>query len=503
VSPTPGRMSTQVLSTLFEVGTLVGETDGQLMERFAARRDEGGDRAFAALVERHGPMVLRTCRGILRDDHEAMDAFQATFLVLARGGRTPWVRDSLGPWLHRVACRAAGKLRAREGRGRALMLRAARPVEAAGDGQRDERAAILHEELDRLPERYRVPIVLCDLEGRTCEEVAHHLGRSVRTVKNWRARGRERLKGRLTRRGLTGLAPVLFADLTPSFFMLPGSTVDVVARIATAGGLAGLVPAGVLSLTEGVLRSMLITKLKIFAAVILAAGFVSGSAVVLAYQAPAPEAPRSAPRDAGTMSTTIAVRSYYVGDLIEWIRRGPSMETMDGRPAPPRPRYLSPIMELITSSVAPGSWQILDENGQALQPGDVGKTKVGTMTPFFLTLSLNVRHTTEVHAQVEERLRQLRRFLAPPAEDEGILGSEEVEETLGIDKNGVLHTDVNPVKADVKAVAEPDRSFEHQAEHVRQLMRQLDREIEALTRAKLTAGHSIPAQEGRVVPPVP
>jgi DNA-directed RNA polymerase specialized sigma24 family protein len=95
--------------TLFEAGTVTGLTDGQLLERFATRRDLGSELAFTALVERHGPMVLRACRGILRDDHEAMDAFQATFLVLARKGGSLWVRDSIGPWLHRVACRAAGR----------------------------------------------------------------------------------------------------------------------------------------------------------------------------------------------------------------------------------------------------------------------------------------------------------------------------------------------------------------------------------------------------------
>src|SRR5829696_3053585 len=115
------RMS---LEALFEAGTLAGLTDGQLLERFATRRrrDDAAELAFAALVERHGPMVLRACRGILRDDHEAMDAFQATFLVLVHKAPSLWVRDSLGPWLHRVACRAAGRARAQARRRRALEL---------------------------------------------------------------------------------------------------------------------------------------------------------------------------------------------------------------------------------------------------------------------------------------------------------------------------------------------------------------------------------------------
>ena len=93
--------------TLFEAGTLAGLTDGQLLERFQTGTGQSAERAFASLVQRHGPMVLRTCQRILGNEHDSHDAFQATFLVLARKGRTLWVRDSLGPWLHRVASRAS------------------------------------------------------------------------------------------------------------------------------------------------------------------------------------------------------------------------------------------------------------------------------------------------------------------------------------------------------------------------------------------------------------
>ena len=162
-------------------------------------------------------MVLRACRGILRDDHEAMDAFQATFLVLVRKGRSLWVRDSLGPWLHRVACRAAGRARSRGRRRRALergLAEAAR--RQAGGDDRDDLAAAVHEELDRLPDRYRVPIVLCDLEGRTCEEAARHLGCPIGTIGSRLARGRERLRDRLARRGLAPAVGALVAVFSPS-----------------------------------------------------------------------------------------------------------------------------------------------------------------------------------------------------------------------------------------------------------------------------------------------
>ena len=102
-----GRAVLGPIRVLFSVGTYGNLTDGQLLERFANDRAEAGELAFAALVERHGPMVLRICRGVLADPHDAQDAFQATFLVLVRKGRGLWVRDSLGPWLHQVAYRTA------------------------------------------------------------------------------------------------------------------------------------------------------------------------------------------------------------------------------------------------------------------------------------------------------------------------------------------------------------------------------------------------------------
>lgn len=205
------------LHTLFDVGVTSGLTDGQLLERFATRGGDASELAFAALVERHGPMVLRVCRSIVRDDHEAMDAYQATFLVLVRRGSTLWVRDSLGPWLHRVACRAAGHLRCAASRRRDLEQRLAATVAEHSDAETTkELTAILHEELDRLPERFRVPILLCDLEGRTCEETARHLGCPVGTVGSRLARGRERLRTRLMRLGFApaagALAVVLATD---------------------------------------------------------------------------------------------------------------------------------------------------------------------------------------------------------------------------------------------------------------------------------------------------
>src|SRR6516164_9218675 len=119
------------LRTLFNVGAVRELTDGQLLERFATDRGEVAELAFAVLVERHGPMVMRVCRGVLADAHAAQDAFQATFLVLVKRARGLWVRDSIGPWLHQVAYRTASCARTTAARRRRLERRAAVSVEEA------------------------------------------------------------------------------------------------------------------------------------------------------------------------------------------------------------------------------------------------------------------------------------------------------------------------------------------------------------------------------------
>jgi HlyD family secretion protein len=220
------------LRTLYNLGAIGDMTDGQLLERFAAG-GEAAELAFAALVERHGPIVLHTCRSILRDKHEAEDAFQATFLVLVRKARSLWVRDSLGPWLHQVACRAARFSRSALAR-RTMQARVTADMIA---GRRDEGtdatdglAAALHEAIERLPDRYRVPVVLCDLEGCTHEQAARHMGCPVGTVKSRLARARQRLRDRLSRHDLA--FGTLLARGTPSSIssQLVASTVTAAGR---------------------------------------------------------------------------------------------------------------------------------------------------------------------------------------------------------------------------------------------------------------------------------
>ncbi len=268
------------LQTLFDVGVVAGMSDGQLLEQFGRRHGEAAETAFAALVTRHGSMVFRVCRGIVGNDHDAQDAFQATFLILARKGSSLWVRDSIGPWLHRVASRAAARQRISSNRQRAIERHAAEIAEPYGTLQQaDDWAQTLHEEVDRLPGCFRLPIVLCDLEGHSYEAAAQSLGCPIGTVKSRLARGRDRLRSRLTRRGFsladgpngfTIPVPVC-PDMISS--VLSKTTIQGVtqAQIPVAAS-AGAFSTSVTALAERVLKAMLLTRIKTAAAIILAAG---------------------------------------------------------------------------------------------------------------------------------------------------------------------------------------------------------------------------------------
>lgn len=221
--------------TLFSVGAHAGMTDGQLLERFTTGRGEGAELAFAALFERHGPLVLGACRRILRDRHEAEDAVQATFLVLAIKSRSLWVEDSLGPWLHRVACRIAVRARRAGARREEAGRRAAEEaLRRSNADEVDTLVRLLDEEIDRLPDPYREPIILCDIESHTYEEAARHLRCPVGTVKSRLARGRQRLRDQLTRRGLAPSDGAVVASFSPSLIRatVPGALADSIAQSA-------------------------------------------------------------------------------------------------------------------------------------------------------------------------------------------------------------------------------------------------------------------------------
>jgi RNA polymerase sigma factor (sigma-70 family) len=300
LATTRGGPAARGLTTLFHLGATGELTDGQLLERFSARPGDPDEPAFAALVERHGPVVLHICRSILRDEHEAHDAFQATFLILVRKARSLWVRDSLGPWLHAVALRVASGVRTASARRLRHEHRGAELRSTTVDGESAEArelGALLHEEIGRLPERYRVPIVLCDLEGRTHEQAARHLGWPVGTVKSRQVRGRQRLRLRLVRRGLAPTVGLGLAGWSAvARAALPRGLVVATSR-AAAGSSAG--SARAVSLTKGVLTMMFLNGLRskapsllaIALAATVACGVVGSASSATRTQEPAPVAP--------------------------------------------------------------------------------------------------------------------------------------------------------------------------------------------------------------------
>ncbi|APW60235.1 RNA polymerase sigma factor [Paludisphaera borealis] len=275
----------QHLRLLFSGGSITGLTDGQLLDQFTTRRGEASEPAFAALVERHGPMVLLACRSILRDEHDAQDAFQATFLILARKAGSLWIRDSVGPWLHRVACRVAVRSKLDSDRRRGVERRAAEmKAQCSVAAERDERSDALHEAIDRLPERYRIPIVLCDLESRTYDEAAQQLGCPVGTVKSRLARGREQLRRRLAGRGAA-----LGTDQPGAGLAAPAGLMEETIRAAlrlAAGSSGGLVPTSILTLVDEGVKVMMLTKLKLASAALASIAVVTAGVTVLAQQGP-------------------------------------------------------------------------------------------------------------------------------------------------------------------------------------------------------------------------
>jgi RNA polymerase sigma factor (sigma-70 family) len=257
------------------------DPDAELLERFAASGDQS---AFAALLKRHGPMVFGVCRRVLNDRDDADDAFQATFLVLARKAGSVRRSASLASWLYGVAHRTALKARASAAQRRAIEreaipTRTAVPDPALEALWRDLRP-LLDEEVARLPEKNRAAFVLCYLEGRTTEEAAQSLNCPRGTVLSRLAWARERLRARLTRRGLALSGGVLASLLAPAQV---SAAVPPALLTATAQAPAGVLSAQVLTLSEGVLRAMWLTKLKAFASV-LAAVAVLGAAGLFTYE---------------------------------------------------------------------------------------------------------------------------------------------------------------------------------------------------------------------------
>jgi RNA polymerase sigma factor (sigma-70 family) len=289
------------LRDLFSEGTAVGLSDAQLLARYTASKDGP---AFESLVARHGPMVLATCHAILQHEQDVEDAFQATFLVLARKAGSVRAGDALGGWLHRVAYRVAvqANIAAQRRRRHESEVLAMEFPCAARPGLEPDVRSIVHEEIERLPERHRLPVVLCDLEGLTYEQAAGQLDWTEPTLRCRLAKARHRLRDRLTRRDVTGAALGLAIRSSRASAAVPAAW----AQVAVAAATGGAASAAVAALTRTLIRSMLMTKLKVGAMAVLAAAALV-SAGVVAVGAGRPDEPKTTMRAAATAKAPPAV----------------------------------------------------------------------------------------------------------------------------------------------------------------------------------------------------
>jgi RNA polymerase sigma factor (sigma-70 family) len=292
------------LRALWTVGVAGDADDRTLLSRYALSQDEGAEEAFRVLVERHRPMVLRVCRRVMGDLQEAEDATQAVFLVLARKAGSIWEAGTVAPWLHGVARRIAAKARVRAAARRCVETQAASVAASLRDSDRNTATVVedwdvIHEEVDRLPAKYRALVVLCYLEGQTYEQAARQIGCPVGTVRVRLSRARERLRTRLTRRGIgpERVAAIgSFADAAGGVW----SSASVAESVAVGAGWveatiqaartlsisrhprAGTVPASVLEFYEDGMRAMIMKRCVTAAAWLLAAGLTGVGAIGLA-----------------------------------------------------------------------------------------------------------------------------------------------------------------------------------------------------------------------------
>jgi RNA polymerase sigma factor (sigma-70 family) len=284
-----------------------GRTDGQLLASFIDQKDEA---AFEALVRRHGPMVLGVCRRIVRNHHDAEDAFQATFLVLACKAASVKPRERVANWLHGVALRTALKAKAMTAkrRGREKQVKEMPEPAAVPQDQWRDLQPLLDQELNSLPEKYRLPILLCDLESNTIKEAAQQLGWPQGTLASRLARGRKLLAKRLASRGVAlsagSLAAVVSQNAVSAGVPTSLMTTTVKAAAVIAAGqaaVAGVVPAKVAALMEGVLKAMLLNKLKgVMAVLVVALAGVGTGTGLLGYAAVAGQQNESKKGDAVT-----------------------------------------------------------------------------------------------------------------------------------------------------------------------------------------------------------
>jgi RNA polymerase sigma factor (sigma-70 family) len=297
------------LGSLFAGGSAAGLSDRELVERFITRRDPMDETAFAAIVARHGPMVLGVCRQLLGDHHHAEDAFQAVFLVLARQARSIRDPDSLGPWLYGVALRTARKARGRIARCRrseeagAASRPEARTASRAEPLIDREQAEALHREIERLPESFRRAVVLCYFEGLSPDEAAARLKWPSGTLRSRLVRARDKLRRGLALRGfaLSGTAIAIMlaprsARASLSSLLCETTTRAAIAFAARHAAIGGALSAPAAAMAQEVLRTMLLHEVKAAALSLLMFATLAAGAGYLAHApAKAKDEPRPTP----------------------------------------------------------------------------------------------------------------------------------------------------------------------------------------------------------------
>jgi RNA polymerase sigma factor (sigma-70 family) len=289
--------------------------DRLLLERFAAGHDEA---AFEELVQRHGPMVYGVCRRVLNQVDDAEDAFQATFLMLAHKAAAIRQQQALAGWLYEVAHNMALKTKLDAARRRTYERRAAEMLQAelAPQSSWQDVSAVLDEELRRLPAKYRTPLVLCYLEGKTNEQAARELGWPAGSMSRHLARAKDLLRERIARRGVTVATGLLFALLaekgTAAVPVALMKSTTKAASLLAAGNLtaAGLVSIRAVVLVKETMKAMFISKLKIAAVLTLAIGALSVGTTMLAYQADGPSALAAADQPAPAAEKAPAADAY-------------------------------------------------------------------------------------------------------------------------------------------------------------------------------------------------
>jgi RNA polymerase sigma factor (sigma-70 family) len=277
----------QSLRQLVLTGNASGLSDGQLLEQFVTRHDEA---AFAVLVRRHGSMVWAVCQRVSQNPHDAEDAFQATFLVLVRKASAIGKPEFVGSWLHGVAYRVAMKVRAQSSRwkGQESLPEDLVTGELLPELAWRELQLVLDEEVNRLPAKYRAPFVLCYLEGKTYTQAARQLGWAAGTVSGRLARSRELLRARLARRGFgfsAGLLGTVLCQQAASAavpVVVLNSTIKAAATVAAGGAATSVVSAKIAALTEGVLKTMVLSKLRTAVIGVVILGLVGLTGVMLA-----------------------------------------------------------------------------------------------------------------------------------------------------------------------------------------------------------------------------